>query len=74
VLEITVIIAGAGTLGRRTGVAVQAIRCLWRRSVGMVEIVRRVWPSAALAFGLVVTAAWIGVFGYELFKLGALVF
>jgi hypothetical protein len=40
----------------------------------MVEIVRRVWPSAALAFGLVVTAAWIGVFGYELFKLGALVF
>lgn len=40
----------------------------------MVEIVRRVWPSAALGFGLVVTAAWIGVFGYELFKLGALVF
>jgi len=40
----------------------------------MVEMLRRVWPAAALAFGLVVTVAWIGVFGYELFKLGALVF
>jgi hypothetical protein len=35
---------------------------------------RGVWPTAFLAVGLIATIAWIGLLGYELFKLGGLAF
>ena len=31
--------------------------------------VRHVWPSAAIAFGLGLTVAWVGFLGYGLVKL-----
>jgi hypothetical protein len=40
----------------------------------MLKLFHRVWPPAALAVGLIATMAWIGVLGYELFKLSALTF
>jgi hypothetical protein len=40
----------------------------------MAEIFHRVWPSAALAVGLGVTAGWIGLWAFALFKLGELAF
>lgn len=42
--------------------------------MGMAEIFHRVWPSAALAVGLGVTAGWIGLWAFALFKLGELAF
>ncbi len=38
----------------------------------MVQVFNRVWPIIGLAAGLLVTAAWIGVLGYGLLKLGVL--
>jgi hypothetical protein len=35
---------------------------------------RGVWPTAFLAVGLIATMAWVGLLGYELFKLGGLAF
>ena len=35
----------------------------------MVRLFNRVWPLAALMFGLIVTVAWLGVVGYGLIKL-----
>jgi hypothetical protein len=37
-----------------------------------VVIFRRIWPAEFLAEGLVAAIAWIGLLGYELFKLAAL--
>jgi hypothetical protein len=42
--------------------------------MGMAEIFHRIWPSAALAVGLGVTAGWIGLWAFALFKLGELAF
>jgi hypothetical protein len=35
--------------------------------------IRRVWPVAVIGFGLSVTAIWVGLLGYGLFKLVDLV-
>jgi len=35
---------------------------------------REIWPTAFLAVGLIATIAWVGLLGYELFKLGGLAF
>jgi hypothetical protein len=33
-------------------------------------MIKRAWPPTVLAIGLIASAAWIGLLGYELFKLG----
>ena len=35
--------------------------------------IRRAWPAAVIGFGLSVTAIWVGLLGYGLFKLVDLV-
>ena len=30
---------------------------------------KNIWPVAVIAFGLSLTAAWVGLLGYELIKL-----
>jgi hypothetical protein len=39
-----------------------------------VSIYYRVWPQAVLAIALIVTAAWIGLLVYGLFKIREMVF
>jgi hypothetical protein len=45
-----------------------------KRENTVADIFHRVWPSAAIAVGVGVTAVWMAVFGYGLFKLGELAF
>ena len=40
----------------------------------MLKLVHRSWPPVVVAIGLMVTLAWIGLFGFGLFKLSHLVF
>jgi hypothetical protein len=40
----------------------------------MFDYVRRVWPPAASTFESLVTAAWMGLIAYGLFKLSELAF
>jgi hypothetical protein len=40
----------------------------------MLKLVHRGWPPAVLAIGLIATLAWIGIFGFGIFKLTRLVF
>jgi hypothetical protein len=32
-------------------------------------MIRRIWPTATIALGLGLTAAWVGLLGYGLYKL-----
>ena len=40
----------------------------------MAKFFHRVWPPAFLAVALIATIAWVGLLGYELFKLGPLAY
>jgi hypothetical protein len=35
------------------------------------SMLQRLFPSTSIAVGLIVTAAWIGFLGYEIFELGS---
>lgn len=40
----------------------------------MLQLMDRVWPFAALIVGFFITAAWVGILGYWVFRLGNLAF
>lgn len=38
----------------------------------LISFFHRIWPMAIIAIGVIATAAWTGLLGYGLFRLGKL--